>query len=400
LDSQKFTDADIAKLRDDTPGCKHRNHLNNAGASLMPKPVIDSIVNHINLESEIGGYEAAEAITAEIEDFYEKAAALLGCLPGNIAYTANATDSYSRAISSVPFQPGDVILTTNEDYVSNQLTLLSLQKRFGIKLLRSETTKDGILDLDDFRTKLNKFNPKLVSITHVPTNSGIIQPIEEIGKLTKDKDTLLLIDACQSIGQIPMEVNELRCDFLTATSRKFLRGPRGAGFLYVSDKALELGLEPLYIDMRGADWVSTDKYESQPDAKRFEDFESAFALLLGTKASIEYALNVSVKRIRARNLKLTNHLRKQLSLVPEVRLLDKGDSLAAIVVIAIEGADIIRLSSELLEKRINVIPSLRQFALIDYDSKKVESALRISPHYYNTIEELDEFIDALGQLLI
>jgi selenocysteine lyase/cysteine desulfurase len=254
-----FSNEEIEKFRGDTPGCVHRVHLNNAGAALMPFPVLNAIQEHLTFEARVGGYEAADLRHKEIEKFYHSAARLLNTRSRNIAFTANATDSFCRAVSSIPFEKGDVILTTNEDYISNQILYLSFVKRFGIELVRVKSLESGVIDLEELEKNLKK-TPKLVAVTHVPTNSGLIQPIKEIGEMCRRYDTLYLIDACQSIGQLRLDVDELQCDFLSVTSRKFLRGPRGAGFLYISDRVLEDGFEPLFIDMRGADWVEADKY--------------------------------------------------------------------------------------------------------------------------------------------
>ncbi|HNV31080.1 MAG TPA: aminotransferase class V-fold PLP-dependent enzyme, partial [Cyclobacteriaceae bacterium] len=273
---------DIELLRQQTPGCAEKIHFNNAGASLMPQSVIDAMVDHINLETTSGGYEAADLKAKEITGFYDSAAQLINCKATNIAFTSSATNSFSRALSCIPFQEGDSILLANEDYISNQIAFLSLQKRFKIKILRAASLASGGVDVDDMKHLMDAHHPKLVSLTHVPSNTGLIQPVEEVGKLCAERDIYYLVDGCQSVGQIPVDVKKIKCDFLSATMRKFLRGPRGAGFLYVSDKIINQKLEPLFIDMRGADWITADEYTPRMDARRFEDWELPYALVLGS----------------------------------------------------------------------------------------------------------------------
>lgn len=394
-----FSDQEIKELRDETPGCAKVNHLNNAGAALMPQPVLYALQQHIELEGQVGGYEAADIKKEAIKELYTVTAELLNCKPHNIAYTANATDSYTRAISAIPFERGDIILTTNDDFISNQIQFLSLAKRFGVIVKHAKNAPGGGVDLEDLDAQLYQWKPKLLAITHIPTNSGLVQPVEEIGKIVRKHDTIYILDACQSAGQIPLDIEKLNCDFLSVTCRKFLRGARGTGFLYISDKILDKGLEPLFIDMRGADWVAKDQYISRKGAVRFEDWEFAYALLLGTKAAIEYYLAVGPERIWNRVQLLANYTRKQLEKIPNLRLLDKGPQLCSLITFTIPGLNAEQIKAALFKKHINVVTSYRNFAVIDFDEKGVEWAIRVSPHYYNIESEIDLFVFELIQVI-
>lgn len=393
-----FTDDEIRQFRSDTPGCLFKVHLNNAGASLMPLPVIDAINRHISLEGNIGGYEASDYRAGEIDKFYQSAGKLFSCDPVNIAFTANATDSFSRAISSIDFKPGDVILTSNEDYISNQITYLAFSKRFGVKLIRAKSEEGGGIDLKDFEKCIRTYHPKLVAITHIPTNSGLVQPVKEIGEICSRYELLYLLDACQSVGQMGLDVNDLKCDFLSVTSRKFLRGPRGAGFLYVSDKALDMGLEPLFIDMRGADWVSENEYAPRKGSIRFEDWEFAYALVLGTGAAIDYLLTLSIDNVEKQVKFLANYARNELSTIDRVSVYDKGQDPGGIVSFHLKGSNPEFIKDALSKKNINVATSYRRFAVIDFDEKQIGWTVRVSPHYFNTIEEIDYFLETVKQL--
>ncbi len=265
----------IDKLRRDTPGTKNRVHFNNAGASLMPRPVVKKLEEVLRLESEIGGYETGDRLAAELADFYSVMAKFLNCEPRNIAFAHSATDAFDLALSAIPFEPGDSILTTLNDYASNHIAFLSLQKRLKINVLTADDLPDHAgVDVADLERKLKKHRPKLVAATHVPTNSGLVQPVERVGKICRRENVWFLVDGCQSAGQLPLDMAKIGCDFLSACGRKFLRGPRGSGFLFVSDRALEAGLEPLFLDMMGANWLG-DRYEARLDARRFEQFENA-----------------------------------------------------------------------------------------------------------------------------
>lgn len=400
-----FSKEEIEKFRDETIGCKNVNHLNNAGASLMPNVVTQSILDYIKLESEIGGYEAAALKANEIQQFYVQAGKLINCNASNIAFTASATDSYTRALSSIPFCEGDIILTDNDDFISNQIQFLSLQKRFGIKIVRIKNAAIGGVDLQDLEEKLFTLQPRLLAITHIPTNSGLVQPVKSIGEIysryekIQNNKTWYIIDACQSAGQMKLDVEELKCDFLSITIRKFLRGPRGTGFLYISDKALKFGLEPLFIDMRGAEWIEKDEYKQQPDAKRFEDWEFAYALVLGSKTAIEYCINIGEDKIWQQIQILSKYMRTRLSQIDKILILDKGPEVGGLVTFTVEGSQPEYIVAELLKRKINVVPSFRNFAVIDFDEKGVQWAIRASPHYYNTFEEIDLFIEAMKEII-
>src|SRR5690606_5251362 len=284
-------DRDLERWRADTPGVASGViHLNNAGASLMPRPVLDAVRAHLELEARIGGYEAADAARAEIAAAYGSVARLVGAAPRNIAMVENAPVAFFQALAAFDFAPGDVILTTRNDYISNQLAYLSLHHRAGVRVVRAEDLPEGGVDPESVRALIRRERPRLVSLTWVPTNSGLVQPAAEVGAVCEEEGVPYIVDACQAVGQLPIDVNELRCDFLSATARKFLRGPRGAGFLYVSDRALDRGAHPLFVDMRGAAWIEADEFRLAPDARRFENWEFAYALVLGQGAAARYAL--------------------------------------------------------------------------------------------------------------
>ena len=395
-----MTTLDVNRLRSETPGTRQVNHLNNAGAALMPDPVCRTIVKHLELESQIGGYEAAEERREEIEAVYQALGQLIGADTENIALTENATASFTQALSAVSFKPGDVIVTTRNDYVSNQIMYLSLASRFGIEIVRAPDDPSGGVDVSAIEELVHRRRPKLVAVTHIPTNSGLVQKVADIGTICHQRKTLYLVDACQSVGQMPIDVKQIGCDFLSATSRKFLRGPRGIGFLYISDWALDSGLVPLFPDLHGAHWIEEDLFQPLPDARRFENWEFPVALVLGLGRATEYALDLGLEAIRERAWSLAARARDQLAEIESVRILDRGAERSAIVTIATAGHDPARLTSSLRVQGINTSLSTRDYAVLDFDDKGVEAAVRVSPHYYNTEEEIDAFVARLSGLLL
>jgi selenocysteine lyase/cysteine desulfurase len=393
-------DPQLERWRADTPGvAAGLIHLNNAGASLMPQSVLVAVGAHLELEARIGGYEAADAARAEIAAAYESVARLVGAAPRNIAMVENATVAFFQALAAFDFARGDVIVTTRNDYISNQLAYLSLQRRMGVRIVRAADLPEGGVDPESVRALIRRERPKLVALTWVPTNSGLVQPAEAVGAVCEEEGVPYLVDACQAVGQLPIDVRALRCDFLSATARKFLRGPRGVGFLYVSDRALERGVYPLFVDMRGAEWIEADEFRLAPDARRFENWEFAYALVLGQGAAARYAVEeVGVEQSGERAARLAAYARDRLREHAGLRVLDRGPRLCAIVTVEVAGRSAFELVPLLREQGIKTSATAREYAVLDMDEKRARTALRISPHYYNTEAEIDAAVAAIAAL--
>jgi selenocysteine lyase/cysteine desulfurase len=394
-----MTPLDLQRLRAETPGTQTVNHLNNAGSSLVPDPVLETVLEHLDLESQIGGYEAEALQQAEVRSVYDSVGALIGADPQNVAITDNATGAFVQALSAIPFAQGDVIVTTRNDYVSNQIMFLSLASRFGVEVVHGPDQPGGGVDVGALEKLIHRRRPKLVAVTHVPTSSGLVQRVADVGAICRQREILYLVDACQSVGQMPIDVEDIGCDFLTATSRKFLRGPRGVGFLFVSDRALELGLEPLFPDLRGADWIHEDLYQPAPGARRFENFEAPVAMVLGMGRAARYALDLGLEAIRERAWALSDLLRERLTELDGVHVQDRGEMRCAIVTASTEGHDPLDLLRALRKEGINTGRTARDSAIFDFDEKGVDQVLRISPHYYNTEDEIGALVDALSRLM-
>lgn len=365
----------------------------------MPRPVIDAMTRHLTLEAEIGGYEAADARAAEIAQGYDMLAELIGARSENVAVVANATAGFIQALSSFDFRPGDVIVTTRCDYTSNQIQYLALSQRLGVEIAYAEDLPEGGVDPDSVRDLVRQRRPRLVAVSWIPTNSGLVQDVEAVGAICEETGVPYVVDACQAVGQIPIDVERLKCDYLSATGRKFLRGPRGIGFMYASDRALERGDHPLFVDMRGARWTAAGAYQVEPTARRYEDWEFPYALVLGQAAATRYALDVGIDVAQARAWALATRLRDALGAMAGVRVLDRGRTRCAIVTMTAEGHHADTIVRALKERQINSVSSLREFGIYDFEAKGVETALRLSPHYYNTEAEVDAAVAALGAIL-
>ena len=389
---------DISKVRQDTPGLSNKLFFNSAGASLITKQVAETVSKYLDREQLIGGYAMADECADEITGFYEEIGALINSRSRNIAYATNATDAYVKALSSFDWRKGDVILTTEDDYVSNYIHFLSLAKRNGVKIIRAGNHQDGTLNLDDFAEKLKMHKPKLVSVTHVPTSSGLVQDVERIGELVDPTDTYYLVDACQSIGQLVVDVEKIKCDFLSATGRKFLRGPRGTGFLYVSDRVLNDKLYPLYIDLQGADWDTEDTFSLQTSARRYELWEMNYVMLLGLKEATRYANELGMKHIEETNNHIRNYLKNGLSNILGVQQFDLGNDQSNIITLRKEGLSVNEICQVLKDRKVYFTVVEKKYAQYDFSKKGIDWAIRLSPHYFNTETEIDGLLNIIESM--
>ncbi|MCD1117090.1 aminotransferase class V-fold PLP-dependent enzyme [Chryseobacterium turcicum] len=387
------------KIREEIRGLSDdKLFFNNAGSSLMPNIVVDSMIDYLQQEEQFGGYEVANRNAKLLENFYTETAKLINCKPSNIAFMTSATEAFSKALSSIIFKEGDVVITTADDYISNQITFISLQKRLNVKIIRIKKLEDNELDLEDLENLIQQHQPKLVAVTHIPTNSGLIQDIEAVGKICRQYDILYLADCCQSVGQMVVDVEKIGCDFLTATGRKFMRGPRGSGFLYVSDRVLEKKYAPVLLDMRGAHWSEYNNYELFKTAKRFEHWEVSYAAVLGMMEAVKYANNVGLNNIENYNRKLAETLRINLK-NSGFKVLDIGNNLCSIVTFCGPDNDLENIQKVLRENNVFFSASYKHSALIDFTDKKVDGAVRLSPHYFNTLGEIEKVSDILKKSL-
>ncbi|HYT27798.1 MAG TPA: aminotransferase class V-fold PLP-dependent enzyme [Ktedonobacteraceae bacterium] len=388
---------DLERARNDTPGCRNVLHFNNAGASLMPERVLDATIAHLELEAQIGGYEAAEYAQDAIEHTYDAVAALFGCSRDEVAIIENATRAWDMAFYSIPFKPGDRILTAMAEYASNYIAFLQIARKTGAIVAAIPNDVHGQVSIDALRKALDK-RVKLIAITHVPTNGGLVNPVAEIGKVARDNGILYLVDACQSIGQMPINVDQIGCDMLSATGRKYLRAPRGTGFLYVRQGVLEQ-LEPPLLDLHAATWVAPDRYEMRPDARRFENWEANYAGKIGLGVAIDYALEWGMDTIWRRIQTLAYQLRTQLSPLPGVIVRDRGVTQCGIVTFTVENKEPEELRKTLAQQNINVSVTTRSSTLLDMDTRGLTNMVRASVHYFNSEEEVERFCALLASII-
>jgi cysteine desulfurase / selenocysteine lyase len=384
---------DIQRARRETPACENLIHFNNAGAALMPQRVLDAVIAHLNLEAQIGGYEAYNARLEAIEHTYDAVAALLNCGREEVAIIENATRAWDMAFYSIPFKTGDRILTSVSEYASNYIAFLQAARKTGAMIDVIPNDEHGQTDVRALREMIDE-RVKLIAITHVPTNGGLVNPAAAIGKVARDAKVLYLLDACQSAGQIPLDVEALGCDLLSATGRKYLRGPRGTGFLYVRRAIIEQ-LEPPFLDLHAAEWTSRHQYKVREDARRFENWETNYAGKIGLGVAIDYALEFGVQEIWQRVQPLAADFRARLGDLKGVKVTDIGEEKCGIVTFTVAGKDPMEIRHLLSENKINVWSSVIEATRIDMEERNLQSVVRASIHYYNSEEEVSRCCEVL-----
>lgn len=388
---------DLERARRETPGCAEVNHLNNAGAALMPAPVLESLQEHLRLEASIGGYEAAARRHEALQDAYRSVARLLRCQPDEVAFIENATRAWDMAFYSVPFGPGDRILTSVSEYGSNYLAFLQVARRTGAVVEVIPNDETGQLSVPALAAMIDH-RVKLIAITHVPTNGGLVNPAAAVGRMARSAGILYLLDACQSVGQMDLDVGDLGCDMLSATGRKYLRGPRGTGFLYVRRQVMDQ-LEPPFIDIHAAKWTARDHYTLREDARKFENWEYFVAGRLGLGVAVEYALDWGLPAIWRRVSGLAGRLREGLAALPGVTVRDLGTERCGIVTFTAGRLHPEEIKAAMAQRRINVTVSSRGSTRIDMEGRGLTDLVRASVHYYNSELELDSFLGALEEML-
>ncbi len=388
-----MAELDVAAARALTPGCEHVAHLNNAGASLAPSPVLEAVVDHLHREAMIGGYEAAAAAAPRLDAVYASIARLVGCAPSEVALVENATRAWDMAFYSFDFQRGDRILTGRAEYASNALAMLQVAARTGAVVEVVDDDGYGQLDVEALQAAMDG-DVRVIAVTHVPTNGGLVNPAAAIGAVANEYGVPFLLDACQSVGQLPVDVVELGCDVLCATGRKFLRGPRGTGFLYVRAD-LAATLDPPFVDLWSAEWTSERTYELHPGARRFETWEGNVAAKLGLGAAVDHALEWGLEAIADRVVALAEELRGRLAALGHVTVRDRGQRRGGIVTFDVDGVPAADVSATLRTRAINTSVSPPSQARFDLVHQRVGDLVRASVHYYNTTDELDRLVAAV-----
>ncbi|EDZ47646.1 aromatic amino acid beta-eliminating lyase/threonine aldolase [Rhodobacterales bacterium Y4I] len=389
---------DIAQVRRDTPGCETFIHFDNAGASPMPDPVFRAVTDHMAAERALGGYEAERRAQPALECLYTGLADLLNAAPDEIAYAENATRAWNMAVYALPWAEGDRVIVHGSEYASNMLAFLHLERRHGITIDIAPSDGTGQIDVDALERMITA-KTKLISLVHVPTQGGLVNPAAAVGDAARRHGVTYALDACQSVGQMAVDVGKIGCDILTCTGRKYLRGPRGTGFLYIR-RDLANRLDPPFIDLHAANWSAERSFDIAPAARRFENYESNVAGRIGLARAVAYARKVGIASIEARIESLAQELRQTLNAIRGVTLQDLGARTCGIVTFTIDQVDPIAVRDVLFQKGISTSVSLVNHARLDLGRRETGPVLRASVHYFNTEGEIERFGAAVARIAL
>ncbi|WCT11960.1 aminotransferase class V-fold PLP-dependent enzyme [Mucilaginibacter jinjuensis] len=392
-----FSEEEIQQFRAETKGAAHKIHFNNAGSALPPDVVVDTVINYLQEEAMNGGYETEFKYKDELENTYNLIARLVNANPDEIAILENASTAWSAAFYAINFKPGDEIITSEMEYVTNLIAFANAEKKSGISVKVIPNDEQGNFPLAELEKAVTP-KTKLIAVTQIPSTAGGMVPIVEIGKIARKHNILYLVDACQSAGQLPLDVAEIGCDMFSVTGRKYLRAPRGTGFLYVR-KEIQSQLNPIFMDGFTAELVGQHEFKIRNDARRFELYENNRALVLGLGKAVEYALNIGIDKIWQRIQFLANKLRQQLKAIDGITIHDFGDEQCGIITFSVKGIDSTEVKTKLFEKNINVSVGKASSTLIYMDKNQLSSIVRASVHYYNTEEEVGVLCRELKEMM-
>jgi cysteine desulfurase/selenocysteine lyase len=383
----ELTEEEIQEIRSNTRGTAEVIHFNNAGAALPPDIVVETMVNYLHEEATYGGYETSAKYQSEVDNTYTLIANLINAEREEIAILENASTAWSIAFNGIDFKNGDEIITSEMEYITNVLGYLNAKQNYGVVIHVIKNDELGNFPIAALEAQISA-KTKLIAITHIASTSGSVLPVEEIGRIAKKYEVLYLLDACQSVGHMPVNVERIQCDMLSVTGRKYLRAPRGTGFLYVRMSAQDK-LKVLFMDSFSTEWVTENGFKLRAGAKRFELFEKNRALVLGLGKAVEYALNIGIDRIWLRIQLLANFLRQELQGIDGVIIHDLGDHLSGIVTFSVRGVSNQLVMDKLSEEQINVTVGVASSTLFYMNNNKLPTVVRASVHYYNTIDEIE-----------
>lgn len=400
-----LTGAEVAAIRATTPGCADDMvHLNHCGSSLPDQRVLDAQIGHLQLEATIGGYEAANAMIDAERAVGNSIATMIGAVataegdedgPSEIARFGSAAAAWNAAFWSIPMERGQRVIVHDHEYGANAVAFIHAAKTRGIVIDRVPSDEHGQVSVDELAQRLEHADDvALVSLTHVPTNGGLVNPAAAVGRLTRAAGVPYLVDACQSVGQRVVDVDEIGCDFLSATGRKFLRGPRGTGFLYVRTSILDR-VTPSQPDHHGAAWSSINDYTLAAGAQRFEFWEYSHAGWLGLGAAVDVALDIGLDRIQATITERAAQLRAMVADIG-MTVYDEGLEQSGIVTTATPAVVSADLQTVLAADGINASVTSVGSSRYDVERRNLPPLLRLSVHCTSTVAEIERAVAVLA----
>ncbi len=357
---------------------------------------MDTVHEQLRADEVFGGYEAQALAEPALARAYESIAELVGGAADEVAFFGGATQAWQTGLYSLPWTRDDRILASEAEYGSNVYAFTYLKERYGVRTDYVPDDERGQIDVEALANAIDD-KTRLVAVTHVPTYGGLVNPAARVGAVARKAGVLYLLDACQSVGHLRLDVTELGCDLLSGAGRKYLRGPRGTGFLWTNSRALER-MRPAHADQHSQRWTGVTSFTPADGARRLETFERSVALQLGLGAAARYAISLGTSAIEARVCALAAALRGMLSEIPSVTIQDRGERLCGIVTFTVEGFDAEQVRVAMRENHINTWVVARSMSMRDFAARGIDEVTRASVHYFNTEDELARAADVVRTL--
>jgi len=392
-----LSDADVERLRQATPGVARIVHFNHAAASLPSAATVQAVVDHLGREAAMGPMEAARAAHDTLAAARQRAARLVGAQPDEIAFASGCSDAWGRAFAALgPWGPGDRILVGRHEWGGNLATLQQVAGRAGARIEPIPCDAEGRADPAALQAMLDE-RVRLVSLTWLPANGGLINPAAAIGAVARRHGIPYIVDAAQALGQLPIDVGSVGCDVLVAPVRKHLRGPRGLSLLYVRDD-FAARLAPAFVDTSSAPIGAAGVSALRPGARRLETSEQPVALLCGLANALQEALDLGIEAIRARIDANAGALRDRLARIPGVTLHDLGGVCSALVSFNVDGLAAPDVREALAGQGINITANGVPYTPLDMRARGLDTVARASVSYLTSGAEIDRLVAAVAQL--
>lgn len=392
--STALSEQEVQLLRAATPGCAQVIHFNHSGASLPSQTTLDAIIGQLNREALSGPMEAAAYGATLQESARQRAAQLINAQPASVAFSSSGSAAWGMAFAGLgPWREGDRILLGRHEWGGN-LACIAQAVAAGARLEVIPCDQHGAVSVEALEGLIDE-RVRLISLTWLPANSGLINPAAAIGAVARRHGIPYFIDAGQALGQIEVDVQALHCDVLKGACRKFLRGPRGTALLYIREGYVEQ-LQPPFLDVLSAP-QNGEHFSPRNDARRFETSETSLALLAGLDNALNEALRLGIPRIRSRIQHLAGFARNALAQIDGLTLHDLGQpgSQSGLIALTLEGWDAIALKERLALHGINIGANGVAYTPLDMQARGLVNIARVAVSYLNTEEEIGELVRVL-----
>lgn len=376
-------------------------YLDNAATTPTPEPVIDAMLEYFheyNANIGRGLHRSAKRASETFESSREVIGKTIQAKPEEIAFTKNTTEALNLLARGLDLKRGDKVIATVLEHHSNLIPWQRLEKELGIELQIIKDNSDYIIDPSTIENAVDE-NTQLITMPWVSNVFGTRQPVEEVGKIADENDILFSVDAAQAVGHVPVDVDDIGCDFLAAPGHKGLLGPQGTGFLYISEKHLDEVSPMLY----GGGIVESAREHSCQLVEPPQIFDAGtpnIPGIIGLGRAAEYVLDIGLERIEKRERKLIRKMH-EISDLNDVEIYGpkSPEKIAGVLSFNVDDMNPHELSSILDEVADIATRSGHHCADLAMGYFGLDATLRASVHYYNSVGEIEKFIETLNDIV-